>query len=257
MEATGIAVVTGASRGIGRAVAVCLAEAGFDVVATMRDPAAGEGLPPSIRVTALDVTRPETIVLPEGLRVLVNNAGIERDYLPVEVAPMGQWRDVFETNVFGLVEVTQRAIPLMRAAGGGVICNVTSSSLLVGVPFYGVYRASKAAVEAMGESLRAEVAPFGIRVVEIMPGPVESDMLAGSDRLPEAAKFPGYEEMAEAMRQGRAAVGDMTTPAPVAAAAIRDAILSDDGPLRWGCDPLGTQLIAAWRADPEGTMGAG
>jgi hypothetical protein len=90
-----------------------------------------------------------------------------------------------------------------------------------------------------------------------MPGPVESDMLAGSDRLPEAAKFPGYEEMAEAMRQGRAAVGDMTTPAPVAAAAIRDAILSDDGPLRWGCDPLGTQLIAAWRADPEGTMGAG
>jgi len=262
VDAKGIAVVTGASRGIGRAVAVTLAQAGFDVVATMRDPAAGQGLPGevgdapgTITVAELDVTRPETIELPEDLRVLVNNAGIERDYLPVEAAPMDQWRDVFETNVFGLVEVTRRAVPLMRAAGGGVICTVTSSSLVVGVPFYGVYRASKAAVQAMGESLRAEVAPFGIRVVEIMPGPVESDMLAGSDRLPEAAAFAGYEEMAEAMRQGRAAIAGMTTPAAVAAAAIRDAILADEGPLRWPCDPLGGQLLDAWRADPESTMG--
>ncbi len=245
MEAEGVALVTGASRGIGRAVARDLAQAGFDVVATMRDPAAGADLH-GMTVRQLDVTRTETISLPDGLRVLVNNAGIERDYLPLEATPMEHWRDVFETNVFGLVEVTRRAIPIMRANGGGVICNITSSSLVAPVPFYSVYRASKAAVQALGESLRAEVAPFGIRVIEVMPGPVESDMLANSDRLPEAAGCPGYEEMAAAMLEGRRSVGSMITPAAEAAAAIREAILSDDGRLRWACDPLGGQMIAGW-----------
>jgi NAD(P)-dependent dehydrogenase (short-subunit alcohol dehydrogenase family) len=255
MEPTGVAVVTGASRGIGRAVALELAGVGFDVVATMRDPAAGADLADRMRVAALDVTRPDSIDLPDGLRVLVNNAGIERDYLPVEATPMEQWREVFETNVFGLVEVTRRAIPIMRAGGGGVICNLTSSSLLVSMPFYGVYRASKAAVQAMGESLRAEVAPFGIRVVEILPGPVESDMLANSARVPEAAGCHGYEAMAEGVHAGRLSIEGMITPAPTAAAAIVAAILADDPVMRWPCDPLGGDLLTAWRSDPEAVHG--
>jgi len=264
MDASGIAVVTGASRGIGRALAVALAVAGFDVVATMRNPAAGANLadevaasggrPGSMTVAALDVVRPEAIHLPDGMRVLVNNAGIERDYLPVEATPMDQWREVFETNVFGLVEVTRRAVPIMRA-GGGVICNLTSSSLLFSVPFYGVYRASKAAVQAMTESLRVEVAPFGIRVIEVLPGPVDSDMLANSARLPEAAGCPGYEPMAQAMHEGRLAIGDMVTPVSAAASAIAAAILDDGSALRWPCDPLGGQLLAGWQADPESTLG--
>jgi NAD(P)-dependent dehydrogenase (short-subunit alcohol dehydrogenase family) len=263
VDAKGIAVVTGAGRGIGRAIAIDLARAGFDVVATMRDVSAGQRLASevgpgagSLTVERLDVTQPETIRLPQGLRVLVNNAGIERAYLPVEAVPLEQWRDVFETNVFGLVEVTRRAVPIMRDGGGGVICNISSSSLAVAVPFYSVYRASKAAVQAFGESLRSEVAQFGIRVIEILPGPVESDMLAGSARMPEAAACPGYEALAQAMFEGRAAVNGFTTPAATAAAAIREAILADDGPLRWSCDRLGGQLLAAWRADPEGTIGA-
>jgi NAD(P)-dependent dehydrogenase (short-subunit alcohol dehydrogenase family) len=263
VEAKGVAVVTGASRGIGRAVAVDLARAGFDVVATMRNPAAGDGLVEdsrggagTITVAELDVTRPDTIRLPDGLRVLVNNAGTERDYLPLESTPIEQWRDVFEANVFGLVEVTSRAVPLLRANGGGVICNVTSSSLVMPVPFYGVYRASKAAVQALGESLSAEVASFGIRVVEVMPGPVESDMLAASARLPEAHGVTGYEALAKASYEGRMALGpDLITPAASAAAAIRAAILADGGPLRWTCDPLGGQLLEAWRTDPEAMFG--
>jgi NAD(P)-dependent dehydrogenase (short-subunit alcohol dehydrogenase family) len=263
MDAKGVAVVTGASRGIGRAVAVELARAGFDVVATMRDPAAGAGLaeeaagaPGTVTVAALDVTRPETIDLPGELRVLVNNAGTERDYLPVEAAPMSQWREVFETNVFGLVEVTRRAIPLLRANGGGVICNVTSSSVLTGVPFYAVYRASKAAVQALGETLAAELAPFGIRVIEVLPGPVDTDMLATSARLPEAHAVAGYEAMAEAMYAGRMAIPDeLVAPAAQAAAAIRAAILADGGPLRWACDTLGGQLLEQWRAGPDAMFG--
>jgi NAD(P)-dependent dehydrogenase (short-subunit alcohol dehydrogenase family) len=262
MDAEGVALVTGAGRGLGRAVAIELARRGFDVVATMRDPARGAGLSAqardaagSITVAPLDVNRPETIDLPTGLRVLVNNAAIERDYLPLESVPMQQWRDVFETNVFGLVEVARRAVPVMRAAGGGVICNITSSSLVVSVPFYSVYRASKAAVAALGESLRTEVAPFGIRVVEVLPGPIDTDMLAASSRRPEAADVSGYEALALAWYAGRGAASDFTTAPGHAAAAICDAILDDDGPLRWGCDDLGKQLLAAWQADPEGTMG--
>jgi NAD(P)-dependent dehydrogenase (short-subunit alcohol dehydrogenase family) len=263
MDAAGIAVVTGASRGFGRAIAVTLARAGFDVVATMRDPAAGASLPDEVRggagsitVARLDVTKPDTIVLPEGLRVLVNNAGTEQAYLPVEAVPLEDWRTVFETNVFGLIEVTRRAVPLMRAGGGGVICNVTSASLVMSVPFYSVYRASKAAVQTLGESLRAEVAPFGIRVVEVLPGPVDTDMLANSARRPEAADCPGYEAMAEAMHAGRLAVDQFITPPATAAAAVLEAIVTDDGPLRWSCDSLGRQLLTAWQADPDGTLSA-
>lgn len=251
MQATGIAVVTGASRGIGRAVALELAARGFEVVATMRDPEAGAGLPGEaaarggrLRVARLDVTAPDTVVLPAGLRVLVNNAGVECATLPLEAQPMADWRAVFETNVFGLVEVSRRAIPLLRAAGGGVLCSITSSSLLAPVPFYGVYRASKAAVAALGESLRAELAPLGIRVLEVLPGPIATDMLAASAREPEAAAVAGYAALARRLHGGRLAVEDMVTPAAEAARRIADAILDDAAPLRVACDPLGDAMLA-------------
>jgi NAD(P)-dependent dehydrogenase (short-subunit alcohol dehydrogenase family) len=249
MKAEGTAVVTGASRGIGRAVAIELADRGFDVVATMRnlDDAGELGDHNRVRVARVDVTEPASIGLPDGLRVLVNNAGVEADYLPIEHAPIDMWRTIFETNVFGLIEVTRRAVPLMRAAGGGVIANVTSSSLLAPMPFYAAYRASKAAVGALGESLRAEVAQFGIRVIEIMPGPIATDMLAASARMPEAASFAEYRDLAERVFTMRHGVdGSVTSPAD-AARAIADAIFDDDGPLRYGCDPLAAGMLDAWR----------
>jgi NAD(P)-dependent dehydrogenase (short-subunit alcohol dehydrogenase family) len=242
MNAEGIAVVTGASRGIGRAVALELAERGFDVVATMRRTEPIDG----VRVERLDVTDASTIALPEGLRVLVNNAGTESDNLPLEMMPSEMWRHLFETNVFGLVEVTKRAVPLMRAAGGGVICNITSSSTLAPVPFLGAYRASKAAVTAIGESLAAEVAQFGIRVVEIMPGPIETDMLAASDKPSPAIEYPEYRVLAERLWETRQGVRASYTPASEAARRIVDAICAGDGPLRYGCDPLSEGMLAGW-----------
>ena len=110
MKAEGIALVTGASRGLGRALVLELAASGFEVVATMRDPSAGAGLPADaarrggrLRVEPLDVTRPETIVIPEGLRVLVNNAGVEGEHHPVESTPSDVWRELVETNLLGVV----------------------------------------------------------------------------------------------------------------------------------------------------------
>lgn len=253
MKAEGTALVTGASRGLGRAVALELARRGFDVVAGMRRPEDGAGLPEAaaeaggrLRVAPLDVTDPDSLVVPDGLALLVNNAGIDPPYLPVEHLPPADLRAVFETNFFGLVEVTRRAIPVLRRAGGGVICNVTSSSLLAPVPFFAAYRASKAAVSAFGESLRAELAPFGIRIVEIMPGPIATDMLQASDRLPEAAQHAEYRAQAELSFLGRRSVAGNVTAAADAAARIADVVLNDDAPLRNGCDPLGAGLLQSW-----------
>lgn len=260
MDAKGVAVVTGASRGIGRAVALELAKRGFDTVATMRDPNAGVTLVEearankvagSLAVERLDVTDPATISLPDGIRVLVNNAGVEDDNLPIETMPSEIWRKLFETNVFGLVEVTRRAIPLMRAHRGGVICNVTSSSILAPVPFLAAYRASKAAVSAIGESLLAEVGQFGIRVIEIMPGPIETDMLAASDRPSPAIDHEHYRAIAETMWANRTNIRDQYTPASEAARSIVDAICDDSAPLRSGCDQLSDGMLAGWRAAPN------
>ncbi len=258
MQAAGVALVTGASRGLGRATALELARRGFEVVASMREPRAGESLVAearsaglALRVEHLDVLRPESIRMPPGLRVLVNNAGADARYLPVEEADVDEWRRLFETNVFGLVEITRRAIGPLRAAGGGVVCNVTSASLLFPMPFFAAYRASKAAVSAIGESLRAELAPFGIRLLEILPGPIDTDMLAASDRLPEAAAFAPYREAAERAHAGRRSVESQVTPPAEAARAIADLILDDSAPLRGACDPIGRGLLAGWRQQSD------
>ena len=265
MEASGIALVTGASRGIGRGVALELATRGFEVVATMRDPAAGadlaaeaEAAGATLRVARLDVTDPDTIEIPDGLRVLVNNAGVEAAHPPFEDTPLDLWRRMFETNVFGLIEVTRRAIPALRASGGGVLCNVTSSSIFAPVPFYAPYRSSKAAVSVIGESLRVELAPFAIRVLEIMPGPIDTDMLANSDRPAEAIDHPAYAPMAQRMYDGRVDnIAGMVTSTADAARLIADAVLDDAAPLRVGCDPLSIGMLDAWRqTSDEDCMGA-
>ena len=259
MEIHGSALVTGASRGIGRAVALELAQRGFDTVATMRDPGAGSGMAEEtagrLEVRRLDVTDPATFDLPGDLRVLVNNAGIDTEYLPVEHADIGDWRRMFETNVFGTVALTSAAIPILRDNRPSVVCNVTSSSIIAPVPFFSAYRASKAAVSAFGDSLRVEVAQFGIRVVEIMPGPVDTDMFRLSKGDPDAARFPEYCSLAGTAADLRRAHGDRRVVEPAAAAAaVVDAIVERSGPMRYGCDPVAYELIDLWRQSDDETV---
>jgi len=255
MQANGIAWVTGASRGIGRATALELADRGFRVVASMRDPHAGEDLVGEatsrgldLQLARLDVDSPGDFTAPAGLRVLVNNAGLDPGNDAVESTPLADWRAAFETNLFGAVEVTRRALPALRASGGGVVCNVTSASLLVPMPFFSVYRASKAALSAFGESLRSECRPHGIRVLEILPGAIDTDMLAASSIRPSAADHAAYRAQAERVEAQRRAVAGSTTPATQAARAIVDAILDDAAPLRVACDAMGEALLARFRS---------
>jgi NAD(P)-dependent dehydrogenase (short-subunit alcohol dehydrogenase family) len=258
MEASGIAWVTGASRGIGRATALELALRGFRVVASMRDVEAGRSLAREaaerggeLELARLDVTSPGGFAAPEGLRVLVNNAGIDPGNDAAEFTAPDEWRAAFETNLFAAVELIRRALPALRAAGGGVICNVTSASLLVPMPFFSVYRASKAALSAYGESLRSECAPHGIRVVEVLPGAIDTDMLAASSIRPAAADHAAYRAQAERIETQRAAAASARTPAVEAARSIVDAILDDAAPLRVACDAMGAALLARWRGQSD------
>ena len=260
----GVAAVTGAGRGLGRAIALELAGRGFDVLATMRDPAAGADLPEraaelagTISVARLDVTDPGDFTFPPELTVLVNNAGVRLSYLPVEESGADEWRPTFETNVFGVAEMVRRAVPVLRAAGGGVLCTITSAAILNPLPFFSVYRASKAAASALTDSLALEVAPFGIRVLEILPGPIDTELMRSSVmyREPDAVRFPAYEPMAR--RNPNTDATRVVTPPADAAAAIADAILDADAPLRVGCDPVSRFLLDQWRASSDEQLLAG
>lgn len=167
-------LITGASSGFGLETARLFLERGWNVVATMRTPRA-DALPasPHLRVLPLDVTDPHSIRALAAsvgeVDVLVNNAGFGAP-APLELTPMDTVRALFETNTFGTIAVTQAFLPQMRARRSGVVVNVTSSSTYKPLPLVGAYRAAKAAVNALSESLAAEVAPFGIRVHIVLPG---------------------------------------------------------------------------------------
>jgi NAD(P)-dependent dehydrogenase (short-subunit alcohol dehydrogenase family) len=259
VDIKGSALVTGASRGIGRSIAVELANRGFDTVAAMRNPDDGADLAGMtsgrLRVARMDVTRPHSYQLPSDLRVLVNNAGVDSDYLPVEHSILDDWRKLFETNVLGLVGLTMAAIPTLRANTPAVVCNVTSSSILASVPFYSAYRATKAAVSAFGDSLRVELAPSGVRVVEILPGPINTDMFQLSTGGQAAARFERYRTMADKAAELRRQTADPLVSSPAEAAVlIADAILDEEGPMRYGCDPLSVGLLDLWRQSDDETM---
>jgi len=171
------ALITGCSSGIGHAAALRLSSAGFDVYASARRPEALEDLTAAgITTVRLDVTDERSmrdviarITAEHGaLGILVNNAGFELAG-PVEEVPLAEAHRLFDTNVFGLARLTQLAIPCMREAGGGRIINLSSVFGRFAVPGNAYYAASKHAVDAISESLRLELAPFGIQVILIEP----------------------------------------------------------------------------------------
>jgi len=151
-------------------------------VATMRDPEGGSSLQAEavgpLTVRRLDVTDPSTYDIPDDLRVLVNNAGVDSEYLPVEHANLDDWRVLFETNVVGVVGVTSAAIPALRANHPSVVCNITSSSIIASVPFYSAYRASKAAVSMLTLQYAKAVPEIKFNAVE--PGYTATDFTASS-----------------------------------------------------------------------------
>ncbi len=207
------ALITGCSTGIGRATALALDSRGFTVFATARRPETLSDMTSrGIRTLALDVTDEASMVAAVEqvesahghVAVLVNNAGYALQG-PVEEASIDAVRAQFETNVFGLVRLSQLVLPAMRAAHDGRIINIGSMGGRFTFPGGGFYHASKHAVEAISDALRLEVAPFGVHVSLVQPGPVQSafvDAAVGSlDELHDSAYAGFRREIAERMHQ--------------------------------------------------------
>lgn len=180
-------LITGTSSGLGRSIALELAASGWRVFAGVRQVADAESLAEeaegSLVPIQLDVTRREAVTASIAqladatggkLHGLINNAGV---YLggPLELMRAGEIEQTFSVNVVGLLRVTQACLPLLRAAQGTLI-NISSISGLVALPGVSVYAGSKHAVEAVTDSLRVELEPFGVKVVAIEPGGITTPL---------------------------------------------------------------------------------
>ena len=208
-----IALITGCSSGFGEAIAIALAERGFKVIATMRNPdaasarlrALAEAKPDDFLIAALDVTDPAmraaSVELVRarfgGIDLLVNNAGVGSRG-SFEDTPEAQWRSMFETNFFGPLELVRLVLPIMREQGVGRIVNVTSVAAMINTPFMSAYCASKHAIDSATAALDIEARGFGVRVVTVMPGPFKTGLPQKSlDRLasaPYASTFAKFSE---------------------------------------------------------------
>jgi NAD(P)-dependent dehydrogenase (short-subunit alcohol dehydrogenase family) len=268
-------LITGCSSGFGRLLAEMALERGDNVVATARSSEALDGLrqrfPERALTLQLDVTDPSSIHAAIAgaearfghLDILVNNAGFGLVGAVEELQP-NEYRPMFETNLFGLIETTRAALPLLRRKGGGRIVNFSSVGGITGRQGFGLYNASKFAVEGLSEALAEEVAPFGVKVIIVEPGAFRTEFL-GRSIATGAVRLPEYELTSGATRNFTEANNGTQAGDPVRGMQVlMTAILADNPPLRL---PLGrdalqrierklatlTADIGAWKALAEDT----
>jgi NAD(P)-dependent dehydrogenase (short-subunit alcohol dehydrogenase family) len=226
-----IALVTGANRGIGRALVAALLDAGArKVYATARDTkklagiAGGDGA--RISALTLDVTKPADIAAAaraaSDVTLLMNNAGVAEVGDAADVSSESV-RRVFDVNVLGVLEMTRAFAPVIEANGGGAIANVLSVAAFASMPGYAAYCASKAAAWSLTQGLRASLAKNGMAVHAIFPGPIDTDMAAGLSMDKTSA-----EDCAHAVLAGI------------------EAGMEDIFP-----DPTALRIADAWRGDPR------
>jgi NAD(P)-dependent dehydrogenase (short-subunit alcohol dehydrogenase family) len=236
-------LITGCSTGFGRELASLVLERGWRALVTARDVTKVadivKGHDDSAIALALDVTKQGQVasVVAEAQKrfgridVLVNNAGY--GYLAaIEEGDDREVRDLFETNVFGLIAMTKAVLPVMREQKSGLIINVSSIGGLASFASTGYYHGTKYAVEGISESLAAEVKPLGIDVMLVEPGPFRTNW-AGPSIKQSATKIDAYAETAGERRKQTAARSGRQPGDPIRGAqAIIDAALSKTPPLR-------------------------
>ncbi|MEU4824171.1 oxidoreductase [Actinomadura citrea] len=252
-------LITGASRGLGRHLTEAVLDAGDHVVATARRPGRLDDLAARhgerMRAVALDVTDPTAAAraVEEAtgafgrLDVVVNNAGYANS-APIEEMAEDDFRAQIETNLFGVVNVTRAALPVLRAQRSGVFVQVSSIGGRVGgTPGMGAYQTAKFAVEGFSEVLAAEVAPFRVKVVIVEPGAFRTDWQGSSMELHPVG--PDYEETVGAVNAYRQANDGTQQGDPARAAkAIMDVVAADDPPRRL---ILGSDALALARKSAE------
>jgi NAD(P)-dependent dehydrogenase (short-subunit alcohol dehydrogenase family) len=230
-------LVTGAGRGIGRAIALHLASRGWDVYAGVRDPEAGRALAAQchrIAPVELDITVEAHVarldeLLPERLEAVVNNAGIAVGG-PIETVSLDDVRRQLNVNVVGQVAVTQATMPRLRQSRGRLVF-ISSLNGRVSIPMSAIYNTSKFALEALADSLRVELRPWGVRVILVEPGCIDTDpwremmsLLDGvaADMSPEEREL--YAPHLAGQRAVLAKLQAQTRPPEIVAAAVEQAL---------------------------------
>jgi NAD(P)-dependent dehydrogenase (short-subunit alcohol dehydrogenase family) len=235
-------LITGSSRGLGRALAEAVLAGGHQLVATARDPALLSDLVTRygdrVRVASLDVTDPQAALDAVAecvdafgrLDVLVNNAGYG-NVSSIEDTSLDDFRAQIETNLFGVITVTKAAIPTMREQGSGHVIQVSSIGGRIGAPGRGPYVAAKWAVEGFSEVLAKEVGPLGIKITIVEPGGFRTDFAGSSTTIRDGR--PEYDSTVGAMaRFQRDYNGKQPGDPARAAAAILHVATLDQPPLR-------------------------
>lgn len=249
--------ITGSSSGFGRATALHFLEQGWNVVATMRTPGKAN-LPDSerLRVLALDVTNRDSIAKAVrdgitafgGLDVVVNNAGIGL-FSAFEATPEARTREVFETNTFGVMAVTQAVIPHLRERRAGTLINVTSSAGIVPMPLVAPYTASKFAIEGFTEALSYELSFFGVSAKIVEPGYSPSTSFTANSAERMSGLVP--EAYAPYAAQLMSAFGSAkTTAAEDVARAVWLAATDGSPRLRYAAGPDAEELALLRRSFP-------
>jgi NAD(P)-dependent dehydrogenase (short-subunit alcohol dehydrogenase family) len=232
-------LLTGASRGIGRATTLRLARAGWTVYATVRSAADGEELATEaaggvVHPLRLEVTSDEQIAaldetLPERLDAIVNNAGIVVSG-PLETLSAADLREQFDVNVVGAVALTNLVLPRLRASRGRIVF-VSSLSGVISTPMTGAYNASKFALEAIADAWRLELQRWGIKVILVEPAMTDTDLWRKAPETleAEAAEMSDehrelYAEHLDGMRKTVPRMQKMAKPVDTVAAAIEKAL---------------------------------
>lgn len=247
-------LISGASRGIGRATALRLARAGWTVYATVRNVADGEELVAAatgaeLVPLQLDVTSDEQIAaldgaLPTRLDAIVNNAGIVVSG-PLETLSAADLREQFEVNVVGAVALTNLVLPRLRASHGRIVF-VSSLSGMISTPMTGAYNASKFALEAIADAWRLELRPWGIKVALVEPAMTDTDLWRQAPETleTEAAGMAAehrelYADHLEGMRRTIPRIQKMAKPVDGVAAAIEKALTASRPRARY---PVGVDV---------------
>jgi NAD(P)-dependent dehydrogenase (short-subunit alcohol dehydrogenase family) len=247
-------LLTGASRGIGRATTLRLARAGWTVYATVRSAADGEELAAeaggaAVHPLQLEVTSDEQIAaldaaLPERLDAIVNNAGIVVSG-PLETLSATDLREQFDVNVVGAVALTNLVLPRLRASRGRIVF-VSSLSGVISTPMTGAYNASKFALEAIADAWRLELRPWGVKVILVEPAMTDTDLWRKAPETleAEAAEMSAehrelYAEHLDGMRKTVPRMQKMAKPVDTVAAAIEKALTAARPRARY---PVGTDV---------------
>jgi NAD(P)-dependent dehydrogenase (short-subunit alcohol dehydrogenase family) len=264
-----IAIVTGASTGIGAATARELARRGFHVLAGVRRDSDADAIRTTgIEPVILDITNPEHIqalvtrvrgdAQGRAVRALVNNAAIQAN-VPIEAFSVDRWRAMFEVNLFGQVAVTQALLPDLITDRGRVV-NVSSVGGRVAMAAYGPYAATKFALEAVSDSLRRELSPHGVHVVVVEPGAVRTEMLRRAIATAEDAmsvmtpeQRQRYGKLVHAVNEQAISSTKSGLPATAAATVIAKAITARKPRIRYTVGRE-TALLTLVRFLPDRTL---